>query len=193
MKLWILSDMHADRGIDDIAVTPPEFDAFVCAGDVRTSDIDMSIEMVAWLASGKPAVFAAGNHEWAGAPPEVVAYKGQAAAKRHGVHWLERDSVKFAGVRFAGATLWTPDDARFAASAAALRAAKAEVIVTHFPPSPGIILPTLKEGGLWIYGHHHGHSDRTIAGRRLIRNAGHEGEAVDGEQVQPAFVVEFEP
>lgn len=191
MKLWILSDMHADRGIDDIAVTPPEFDAFVCAGDVRTSDIDMSIEMVAWLARGKPAIFAAGNHEWAGAPPEVVAYKGQVAAERYGVHWLELDTIEIVGVRFAGATLWTPQDARFAPSVGALARADADVIVTHFPPPPAVFAATLKQCGIWVHGHHHGFADRMIGSRRLIRNAGFEGEQVDGEPVRMNYVVEF--
>ncbi|MBX9846121.1 MAG: metallophosphoesterase [Xanthobacteraceae bacterium] len=184
--------MHAERGVEDIAVNAPQFDVFVCAGDVTTSDIDMSIEMVAAIARGKPSVFVAGNHEWAGAPLEVVAYKGQVAAEKHGVNWLELDAVEIGGVRFAGATLWTPEDARYTSSAAALAVAGADVIVTHFPPSPGIILPTLREGGIWIYGHHHGFSDRMIGSRRLIRNAGFEGEQVDGEPVRMNFVVEFE-
>ncbi|MBX9830213.1 MAG: metallophosphoesterase [Xanthobacteraceae bacterium] len=133
MRLWILSDVHADR-IEDIAVNAPDFDVFVCAGDVTTSDIDMSIEMVASIARGKPSVFVAGNHEWAGGLPDLVAYKGRVAAKRHGVRWLELDAVEIGDVRFAGATLWTPGDARHLPSAAALAAAEADVIVTHFPP-----------------------------------------------------------
>ncbi|MBX9826539.1 MAG: metallophosphoesterase family protein [Xanthobacteraceae bacterium] len=193
MRLWILSDMHVERGIEDIAAAAPEFDVFVCCGDVFTADIDMAIEMVASIAQGKPAVFVAGNHEWAGGVLEVVAYKGQVAAEKHGVYWLELDTVEIGGIRFAGATLWTPNDARFAPSVGALARAEADVIVTHFPPPPVIILPTLREGGLWIYGHHHGHSDRTIAGRRLVRNAGYEGEAVDGEPVRPDYVVEIAP
>ena len=47
MKLWILSDLHCDRGVGDIAVHTPEFDVLVCAGDVVSGDISMSIEMVA--------------------------------------------------------------------------------------------------------------------------------------------------
>ena len=57
MKLWILSDLHADSGTEGIGADPPAFDVFVCAGDVVTGNIALSIEMVAALARGKPSVF----------------------------------------------------------------------------------------------------------------------------------------
>ena len=97
MKLWILSDLHADRGVGDIAVHAPEFDVFVCAGDVVSGDIAMSIEMVAALARGKPAVFVAGNHEWM-SPIDAVLEYGRAAAAKHGIHWLELDTIDIGGV-----------------------------------------------------------------------------------------------
>lgn len=192
MKLWILSDIHTDRGIEDIAVCAPPFDVFVCAGDVVTGDISLSIEMVAAIARGKPAIFVAGNHEWMTAVTiEETLELGHAAAARHGVNFLECDSVEIGGVRFAGATLWTPDDVRYTPSSAALAVAGADIVVTHFEPSPGIILPTLTAGGVWIYGHHHGHSNRLVAGRRLIRNAyGYLLEQVDDAAARPDYVVE---
>jgi hypothetical protein len=160
-----LSDLHADRGIEDVA---------------------MSIEMVAAVARGKPVV--AGNHEWGDAPLEVIAHNGQRAAERHGIHWLELDAVDIAGVRFAGATLWTPGESRYFASVVFLKHAAADVVVTHFEPTPAIILSGLKEGGVWIYGHHHGHYDRMIAGRRMGRGRG--GEAVNNEYRHPPSIAE---
>lgn len=192
MKLWILSDMHVERGVEEIAAAAPDFDVFVCAGDVVTADIDLSIEMVATIAQGKPTVFVAGNHEWMGAPLEVVAYKGRVVAEKHGVHWLELDAVEIDGVRFAGATLWTPLDVRFGPSVMALSQARADVIVTHFPPSFPM-RTTLGGARLWICGHHHGFADVAAPdGRRLIRNAlGYPGERIDGEQARQNYVVEF--
>jgi len=105
----------------------PAFDVLVVAGDVSDL-ITRSIRMVSALAAGKPAVFVAGNHEW-WAGPETIAEKrdaAQFAAQKHSVHFLEGDAVDIAGVRFAGATLWRPDDPRFVPSVVSLAAARAE-------------------------------------------------------------------
>lgn len=156
MKLWILSDLHADQWVVDIAVDPPVFDVLVCAGDMLTGDIAGSIEMTAAIARGKPAVFVAGNHEWMGAAdPDEVVEEGSAVAKREGVHWLERSSV----------------------------------VVTHFEPTPTALVVVRPR--TWICGHHHGHFDRTIGRTRIVRNAGHAAETVDGEPARPGYVVEI--
>lgn len=194
MKLWILSDMHADKGIEDIAVHAPDFDVFVCAGDVLSGDIAGSIEMVAAIARGKPAVFVVGNHEWmTAADLGEVLEEAHAVARRERVNFLECDAVDIGGVRFAGATLWTPDDERFSASVDLLERAKADVIVTHFEPTPAALVAVKPR--LWIYGHHHGHSDRTVGVSRIVRNAlGYplQVHSVD-EMPRQDFVVEFEP
>lgn len=192
LKLWILSDMH-ERVLDDIAVRAPDFDVFVCAGDMVSGNIARSIEMVATIACGKPSVFVAGNHEWAGVLERVV-HEGRAAAERCGVHWLELDTVEIDGLRFAGATLWTPLDVRFGPSVMASAQAKADVVVTHFPPSFPMRTPP---GGakLWICGHHHGFADVTgSGGQRLIRNAlgyGTGEELLDSAPAREDFVVEI--
>jgi hypothetical protein len=97
------------------------------------------------------------------------------ARGKHGVHFLEGTAVDIGGVRFAGATLWTPDDPRFVPSVISLAAARADVIVTHFEPMPAMIAQV--GGVLWIYGHHHGHGYRRLGERRVVRNAlGYPGE-----------------
>lgn len=170
MKLWILSDMHADRGIDDIGVDAPDFDVFVCAGDVLTGDVAGSVEMVAAIARGKPSVFVGGNHEWmSAADPREVFEEGKATAARLGVHWLERERVTIDGIKFAGATLWLPEDVRFEAAADYLAKAQADVVVTHFEPSAAVLAAVGTK--LWIYGHEHGFSDRHVGATRLVRNA----------------------
>ncbi len=191
MKLWILSDLHDDRGLLNITY-PQAYDVFVCAGDCLTGDIEGSIEMVAAIARGKPSVFVAGNHEWQSSTLEETLELGHAAATRTGVHFLECDSVDLGDVRFAGATLWTPDDVRFAPSVMALALAKADVIVTHFPPAFPKRTP-LGGARLWICGHHHGFADVMVPDgrRRLIRNAlGYRHEAIE-KRAREDFVVEI--
>lgn len=193
MKLWILSNLHADSWTEDLAANPPNFDVFVCAGDVVTENIERSIEMMAAIARGKPAVFVAGNHEWEGAPLEVVAWNGRRAAERYNVHRLENLSVEIDGVRFAGATLWGERHSQYFGTIAFLQSIGADVIVTYFSPAAQTVHRALAAGGMWIYGHHHGHSDRTIATRRLIRNAvGYPGEVIDRGPARPDYVVELE-
>jgi predicted phosphodiesterase len=190
MRLWILSDLHIDRRIRDIAVHPPEFDVLVCAGDMLTGDIAGSIEMTAAIARGKPAVFVAGNHEWMSAADlEEVLDEAHAAAQREGVYFLECDAADIGGIRFAGATLWTPDDLRFAPSVKALAALKPDVVIAHFEPPAALLIKSAAR--LWIYGHHHGFSDRTLGDRRLIRNGGHADETVDGEPARSGYTVEI--
>jgi Icc-related predicted phosphoesterase len=195
MMLWVMSDLHADRRLGHIAVQAPDFDVFVCAGDVATGDVALSIEMVAAIARGKPAVFVAGNHEWMSPVDAVIEY-GRAAAKRHNVNWLELDAIDIGGVRFAGATLWTRLDARYRASLKALQTTRADVVVTHFPPADNDVRWVLAAGGLWVCGHHHGFEDSDVDGRRLIRNAVGYGAAenlVDSEPGRLDFVVEVGP
>ena len=67
-----------------------------------------SIEAVA-LADGKPAVFVAGNHEWASRDADERE-EAATAAGRYGVTWLEMSAVDLNGVVVAGATLWEPGD-----------------------------------------------------------------------------------
>ncbi len=194
MKLWILSDLHADSSTEDI-VPPADFDVFVCAGDVLTGDIESAIEMVAALAGGKPTVFVAGNHEWMTSTIEETLELGHAAAARTGLHFQEFDAVELGGVRFAGATLWTRNDVRYAASVMALQLnSKPDEIVTHFEPSADLLMRAGSK--LWIYGHHHGFYDRTIGSRRIVRNAVGSGVAetlFDSAPARSDFVVEIEP
>ena len=104
--------------------------------------------------------------------------------------------MEIRGVRFAGATLWAPEDARFAPSVKALARANADVVVTHFPPPEKTVRFALPAGGIWICGHHHGFEDYTVAGRRVVRNAlgyGAGEELIDSQPACRDFIVEIGP
>lgn len=61
---------------------------------------------IARLASGRPSVFVAGNHEAWGMTPARCLDRLKRAAKRVNVTVLDGDAAVIAGVRFIGTTLW---------------------------------------------------------------------------------------
>jgi hypothetical protein len=172
-------------------VRPEDFDVLVVAGDVD-SDLARAIECVALIADGKPCVYVAGNHEVAAAANDpVMASAAGVIAEEYGVTWLENTAAVIDGVKFAGATLWESEDPRHRPSVEALEAFGADVIVTHFPPVPSFAFRVLPEGGLWIWGHDHGHRDTTVAGCRWVHNAlGYPDEVVAWPAV-PDLVIEW--
>ena len=189
MRLWVISDLHMDTHLR-FEPTRPEFDVMVCAGDIY-NDIVVAMGMVRAIAGNKLAIFVAGNHEWWGdLRLQTTLERGHAMARKSGVCFLECDSYDVGGVRFSGATLWTPDDPRHHASTEYLMTARADVVLTHFEPPMAAV--ALVGPRLWIYGHHHGHIDRQVGRSRVVCNAGYPGEAVpDGEPVGEDFVVEI--
>jgi hypothetical protein len=52
---WILSDLHLEDGVP-LPSEAPDFDVLVCAGDVAEGSPARSVEAVARLARGRPAV-----------------------------------------------------------------------------------------------------------------------------------------
>lgn len=189
MKLWILSDWHMEQRFAGFNPPRPEFDVLVCAGDV-SNDIVESIGMASALADDKLAVFVLGNHEyWNDHAIAITLERAHAAAAKHGVAFLECDAIDISNVRFGGATLWTEDDVRFKPSLDFLASARCDVVVTHFEPSPRVLLRVKPR--LWIYGHHHGHGDHRLGEMRVVRNAvGGPSEPTDGP-ARLDFVVEI--
>lgn len=111
MRLWILSDLHAEQSAP-VALPEPEgeFDVAVMAGDIHGS----CAAAVEWLAAapqlqGKPVVFVSGNHEFFGSVLQDNLAAGlEAAARTDGrVHLLHRAHVIIGSIRFVGCTLWT--------------------------------------------------------------------------------------
>lgn len=195
MRLWVVSDLHMEKRRLLPLTQIPDFDVLVCAGDIFDGNPAYSMSVVRSLAGDRPAVFVAGNHEYRHFKTVNDAISAaRDAAECTGVHYLERDAAQIAGVTFAGATLWeqpdhatitfllqTRDDVLF------LSRIRADVIITHFPPSSDVFARV--QAPLWICGHEHGHADLSIGDRRMVRNAlGYPGEEALG--FQQGFVVE---
>lgn len=102
MKIWILSDLHLERG----NWTPPgdvDADVIVLAGDigVRTQALSWAKEAF----SGRPVVYVAGNHEGYGTFWFPLMEELRQAPVP--VHFLDRHCVVIGNTRFLGTTLWT--------------------------------------------------------------------------------------
>lgn len=111
MRLWILSDLHAEQSAPVSLPEPKgEFDVAVIAGDVHGS----CAAAVEWLATapqlhGKQVIFVPGNHEYFGSVlQDNVAAGLEAAAGTGGrIQLLSRSTASIGATRFIGCTLWT--------------------------------------------------------------------------------------
>lgn len=111
MRIWILSDLHAEQSASVVLPEPGgEFDVAVIAGDVHGS----CATAVEWLAAapqlqGKPVIFVPGNHEFFGSVLQDNLAAGiEASARTDGrIHLLHRSHVSVGPIRFLGCTLWT--------------------------------------------------------------------------------------
>jgi predicted MPP superfamily phosphohydrolase len=103
-----MSDLHLEAVAfpEAFKPAPPNFDVLVVAGDVCEGDTDSTLRQVHRLASGKPAVFVLGNHEFWGREVARERLASRRAAERHGVILLDDDVTELAGMRFVGGTLW---------------------------------------------------------------------------------------
>jgi predicted phosphodiesterase len=103
VRLLILSDLHLELGEWD----PPaaSADAVVLAGDIHGGA--NGVEWASEVFGGLPVIYVAGNHEYYGTAIPKATEKLRDTAEGRGLHFLERDSVVIAGIRFLGATLWT--------------------------------------------------------------------------------------
>jgi len=106
VRLLVLSDLHCE-----FAPFEPNR-AAVAAADVvvLAGDINKGVRGIEWARatfSGKPIVYAAGNHEFYGQHWTRLLGKLHEVAKQQEVHFLENDAVEICGVRFLGCSLWT--------------------------------------------------------------------------------------
>ena len=108
MRIQIASDLHLEhleRAFPcDCTISPAhQADVLVLAGDIGqgVSALELFHE---WPV---PVLYVAGNHEAYGACWTDAIQVLRASAKGSAVHFLDRDTVHFGGVRFLGCTLWT--------------------------------------------------------------------------------------
>lgn len=107
MKLWVMSDLHAETSAMEFHIPEPwpDHDVVVLAGDID-SPPSRAIEWAAEIFT-KPIVYVAGNHEFYGYTFLDEIERARKVAARRRVHFLEQDSVKIGYVRFFGCTLWS--------------------------------------------------------------------------------------
>jgi Icc-related predicted phosphoesterase len=106
-RLWVLSDLHHEFHAAPPAMTVPDADICVCAGDVLNKGVARAMGYLAeQVAPHMPVVFVPGNHEFY--KSSLVEGMHEARALRlPGVHLLDDSAVVLDGVRFVGGTLWT--------------------------------------------------------------------------------------
>ena len=104
MKLHILSDLHLEFG--DFEAVDVDADAVILAGDT-----DRDLRGLHWACEAfpdLPKIYVLGNHEFYRSATPKLNRKAQALASNEPTLFvLDRSAVTIAGVRFAGATLWT--------------------------------------------------------------------------------------
>ncbi len=218
MKIQVLSDVHTefhrDLGISWIKSLDPEgVDVLIVAGDLGVKEC-LDHVLMALCAIFPHVVYVLGNHEYYKHSPREVHAEMARLAKRHpNLHWLHNTSVVIDGVSFFGTPLWFREDpfgavyernmADFSVirdfkpwvyeenkrAISALRAVKADVVVTHHLPHPQSISSFFKgsplnrfflcdvrqemamiEPQLWVHGHTHGPRDYTFGPTRVVCN-----------------------
>lgn len=103
MNLAVYSDLHLE--FSDWTPPPRPADVVLLAGDIHVDDAAF-----AWARRHFPdttVIYVAGNHEFFGSDMPAALARMQAAARRHGIHFLHDGEHVERGVRFLGTTLWT--------------------------------------------------------------------------------------
>jgi predicted phosphodiesterase len=119
MKIQLLSDLHLETNADFVPRPAPDADLLILAGDIgsyqrgsRLAGDDFGLERFSprygWPA---PVVYLPGNHEYDAQDFDAAHDTLRALCERLDIHWLERETLVFGGVRFVGTTLWTDFDA----------------------------------------------------------------------------------
>jgi predicted phosphodiesterase len=105
MKIQILSDIHNECFGKLFEPAQTDADVVVLAGDIGRAE--HSFPWATEHFRGKRIVMVAGNHEAWGAEWHGLVKKMRTLGERHGVDFLENDTVLIDGVKFVGASLFT--------------------------------------------------------------------------------------
>jgi predicted phosphodiesterase len=106
VRLHVLSDLHLERGIQELPAV--EADVLILAGDIDNGT--SGVEWARSWASGRPVIYVAGNHEFYGHSLPGLVADLRAVAAGSSVHVLENEALILDGVRFLGCTLWSDFD-----------------------------------------------------------------------------------
>lgn len=125
MNLQLLSDLHLEVRPRYRPAPAPNADLLVLAGDIgsyqqgsglfEAGDADFGLARFSPLPQfagwPTPVLFVPGNHEYDGLDFDLAHARLRATCERLGIVWLERETLRFGGVRFIGTTLWSDFDA----------------------------------------------------------------------------------
>ena len=105
-KLSILSDLHLEFGVADLAQTDAE--VVVLAGDVAPGLQGLQAALTRF--DGRPVIYVAGNHEYYHQSVPELTDRLRSESEGSHVSFLENREVVARGIRFLGCTLWTDFD-----------------------------------------------------------------------------------
>ncbi|RYF61435.1 MAG: metallophosphoesterase [Comamonadaceae bacterium] len=119
MNIQLLSDLHLEAHPHFRPEAAEQADLLVLAGDIgsyqrgsRLLDPEFGLARFSpregWPV---PVLFVPGNHEYDNADFDEAHERLRAITRRLGIHWLERETLTWQGVRFVGTTLWADFDA----------------------------------------------------------------------------------
>lgn len=101
MKLAVLSDLHLS--VAELAVPELDCDLVILAGDLARPQ-----QAIAWARGfAQPVIYVPGNHEYYGGSFDGTLAQLRELAEGSRIHVLERDELRFGGVRFLCCTLWS--------------------------------------------------------------------------------------
>ncbi len=108
MKIQLTSHLHLEFSAKQypgqhLITAHPEANVLVLAGDISTGTKAIDY-FRGWPV---PVVYVSGNHENYGGDIDKVEERLRAQCAGTAIHYLERDRVDLAGIRFLGCALWT--------------------------------------------------------------------------------------
>lgn len=101
MRINYFSDIHLEFG--NLAIPNNDADIVIAAGD-----IGIGRQGVEWLkAINKPVIYIAGNHEFYTHEYRNTMTMLRSSCAESNIHFLEKNTLVFQGIRFIACTLWT--------------------------------------------------------------------------------------
>ena len=105
MNILPIADMHIESYWQSLQSYRGEADVVVAAGDIHTKS--MGPAELRRIFAEQEIVYISGNHEYYGSSIEEEDKHLREESQKHGIHFLQCDSVEIDGIIFCGCTLWT--------------------------------------------------------------------------------------